>query len=222
MTALVEVREAWRVYRLNGVEIPALRGVSLEVHPQDFLAIVGPSGSGKSTLLHLMGGVDLPTAGEVRLFGRITHRMTEGELARLRLHRIGFVFQRFFLLPHLTLEENLLLPMLEARVPAGERRRRVEELLGYVGLLHRRHHRPGQLSGGELQRGAVARALANRPALVLADEPTGELDEQTGREIGELFRRVHRDGVAVVVVTHNPELASLAQRVLTIRDGRLR
>ncbi|MDW8154179.1 MAG: ABC transporter ATP-binding protein [Armatimonadota bacterium] len=217
----VEVREAWRVYRLDGVEVPALRGVSLEVHPGEFLAIVGPSGSGKSTLLHLMGGVDLPTAGEVRLFGRPTHRMTEAELARLRLHRIGFVFQRFFLLPHLTLEENVLLPMLEARLPVRERRRRVEELLGYVGLLHRRHHRPGQLSGGEMQRGAIARALANRPALLLADEPTGELDQRTGREIGELFRRIHRDGVAVVVVTHNPELASLADRVLTLRDGRL-
>ncbi|MCS7173359.1 MAG: ABC transporter ATP-binding protein [Armatimonadetes bacterium] len=203
------------------MEVPALRGVSLEVHPGEFLAIVGPSGSGKSTLLHLMGGVDLPTAGEVRLFGRPTHRMTEAELARLRLHRIGFVFQRFFLLPHLTLEENVLLPMLEARLPVRERRRRVEELLGYVGLLHRRHHRPGQLSGGEMQRGAIARALANRPALLLADEPTGELDQRTGREIGELFRRIHRDGVAVVVVTHNPELASLADRVLTLRDGRL-
>ncbi len=221
MAAVVEVREAWRIYRLDGVEVPALRGVSLEVHPRDFLAIVGPSGSGKSTLLHLMGGVDLPTAGEVRLFGRPTHRMTEAELARLRLHRIGFVFQRFFLLPHLTLEENVLLPMLEARIPAAERRRRVEELLGYVGLLHRRHHRPGQLSGGEMQRGAIARALANRPALLLADEPTGELDQQTGREIGALFRRIHEDGVAVVVVTHNPELAALADRVLTIRDGRI-
>ncbi|MDR5709566.1 MAG: ABC transporter ATP-binding protein [Armatimonadota bacterium] len=219
--SVVEVREAWRIYRLDGVEVPALRGVSLEVHPGEFVAIVGPSGSGKSTLLHLMGGVDLPTAGEVRLFGRPTHRMKEAERTRLRLHRIGFAFQRFFLLPHLTLEENVLLPMLEARLPAQERRRRVEELLGYVGLLHRRHHRPGQLSGGETQRGAIARALANRPALLLADEPTGELDQQTGREIGELFRRIHRDGVAVVVVTHNPELASLAERVLTLRDGRL-
>ncbi len=221
MAPVVEVREAWRVYRLDGVEVPALRGISLEVHPHDFLAIVGPSGSGKSTLLHLMGGVDLPTAGEVWLFGRPTHRMTEAELARLRLHRIGFVFQRFFLLPHLTLEENVLLPMLEAGVPREERRRRVEELLGYVGLLHRRHHRPGQLSGGEMQRGAIARALANRPALLLADEPTGELDQQTGREIGALFQRIHEDGVAVVVVTHNPELAALADRVLTIRDGRI-
>ncbi|MDR7415939.1 MAG: ABC transporter ATP-binding protein [Armatimonadota bacterium] len=220
MTAVVEVREAWRVYRLNGVEVPALRGVSLQVHPRDFLAIVGPSGSGKSTLLHLMGGVDLPTAGEVRLFGNPTHRMTEAQRAALRLHRVGFVFQRFFLLPHLTLEENVLLPMLEARVPAEERRKRVEELLGYVGLLHRRHHLPGQLSGGEMQRGAIARALANRPGLLLADEPTGELDQETGREIGKLFRRIREDGVAVVVVTHNPELASLAEGVLTIRDGR--
>lgn len=218
---VVEVRDAHRVYRLDGTEVHALRGVSLVVEPGEFLAVVGPSGSGKSTLLHLMGGVDLPTSGEVYLFGQPTHRLGDARLARLRLLRVGFVFQRFFLLPMLTLEENVMLPMLEAGLPRSERRARAERLLAYVGLLHRRHHLPGQLSGGEMQRGAIARALANGPDLLLADEPTGELDQQTGREIGELFRRIHRDGVAVVVVTHNPELAGLARRVLTIRDGRL-
>lgn len=221
MAPVVELRDVHRVYRLGGAEVHALRGASLVVEPGRFLAVVGPSGSGKSTLLHLMGGVDLPTSGEVLLFGQPTHRLGDAQLARLRLLRVGFVFQRFFLLPMLTLEENVMLPMLEAGVPPRERRERVDRLLAYVGLQHRRHHLPGQLSGGEMQRGAIARSLANGPALLLADEPTGELDQETGREIGRLFSRIHADGVAVVVVTHNPELASLAEQVLTIRDGRL-
>ena len=218
---IVEVKEAARTYALDGAPVAALRGVTLRVHPGEFLAVMGPSGSGKSTLLHLMGGVDLPSAGEVVLFGTPTHRLTDAALARLRLQQIGFVFQRFFLLPMLTVEENVVLPMLEARVAPSDRRARVEELLAYVGLDHRRRHMPGQLSGGEMQRVAIARALANRPGLVLADEPTGELDQDTGREIGRLLERIHAEGVAVVVVTHNPDLAGLASRVLALRDGRL-
>jgi len=218
---IVEVRDGTRTYRLDGAPVEALRGVTLRVEAGEFLAIVGPSGSGKSTLLHLMGGVDLPTAGEVRLFGDVTHRLRDAELTALRLRRLGFVFQRFFLLPMLTAEENILLPMLEAGMPAVERARRVTELLEYVGLTHRRRHVPGQLSGGEMQRIAVARALANHPALVLADEPTGELDQESGREIGRLLQRVHCEGVAVVVVTHNPDIAGLADRTLVLRDGRL-
>lgn len=216
---LVEVREAARTYRLDGSAVHALRGVTLAVRAGEFLAIVGPSGSGKSTLLHLMGGVDLPTSGEVRLFGQPTHRLSDAALAALRLRRVGFVFQRFFLLPMLTLAENVLLPMLEAGVPPREREARVAALLRYVGLEARARHLPGQLSGGELQRGAIARALANGPALLLADEPTGELDQETGRQVADLLARVHAAGVAVVVVTHNPELAARAPRVLTIRDG---
>jgi putative ABC transport system ATP-binding protein len=216
---LVEVREAARTYRLDGSAVHALRGVTLAVRAGEFLAIVGPSGSGKSTLLHLMGGVDLPTAGEVRLFGQPTHRLSDAALSALRLRRVGFVFQRFFLLPMLTLAENVLLPMLEAGVPPREREARVAALLRYVGLEGRARHLPGQLSGGELQRGAIARALANGPALLLADEPTGELDQETGRQVADLLGRVHAAGVAVVVVTHNPELAARAPRVLTIRDG---
>ncbi|MDQ7829890.1 MAG: ABC transporter ATP-binding protein [Armatimonadota bacterium] len=216
---LVEVREATRTYRLDGSAVHALRGVTLEVRAGEFLAIVGPSGSGKSTLLHLMGGVDLPTAGEVRLFGQPTHRLSDAALSALRLRRVGFVFQRFFLLPMLTLAENVLLPMLEAGVPPRECEARVAALLRYVGLERRARHLPGQLSGGELQRGAIARALANGPALLLADEPTGELDQETGRQVADLLGRVHAAGVAVVVVTHNPELAARAPRVLTIRDG---
>lgn len=218
---VLDVRGAARTYALDGTAIAALRGVTLQVHPGEFLAIMGPSGSGKSTLLHLMGGVDLPTAGEVILFGHPTDRLSDAALSALRLRSIGFIFQRFFLLPMLTADENVVLPMLEARTPPSERAVRVEQLLAYVGLADRRRHLPGQLSGGELQRVAIARALANRPALLLADEPTGELDQETGREIGRLLQRINVEGVAVVVVTHNPEIAALAGRVLVMRDGRL-
>jgi putative ABC transport system ATP-binding protein len=223
---VVELLDAARVYQLDnaafrGAPVSALRGVTLRVEAGEFVAIIGPSGSGKSTLLHLMGGVDLPTSGEVRLFGEATHRLSDATLAAVRLERLGFVFQRFFLLPMLTAEENIILPMLEAGVPAVERARRVTELLEYIGLTHRRRHLPGQLSGGEMQRIAVARALANGPSLLLADEPTGELDQQTGQEIGRLLQRVQRAGVAVVVVTHNPDIAALADRTLVLRDGRL-
>ncbi len=218
---VVDVVHATRTYAVDGATVTAVRDVSLQVHPGEFVAIVGPSGSGKSTLLHLMGGVDLPSAGEVRLFGLPTHRLSDAALSALRLHRIGFVFQRFFLLPMLSVEDNVALPLLEAGVPARERRVRVDEVLAYVGLHHRRTHRPGQLSGGEMQRAAIARALVNRPALVLADEPTGELDQRSGQEIGLLLRRLHEDGTAVVVVTHNMEIAALAGRVLRMRDGRV-
>jgi len=219
--AILDVRGATRDYALDGTVVSALRGVTLQITEGEFVAIMGPSGSGKSTLLHLMGGVDLPTAGEVMLFGQPTRAMTDAALSALRLRRIGFIFQRFFLLPMLDVEENVILPMLESGVARGERAARVGDLLTYVGLRARRRHLPGQLSGGELQRAAIARALANRPALLLADEPTGELDQETGREIGRLLQRINEEGMAVVVVTHNPELAALARRVLTMRDGRL-
>lgn len=218
---IVDVRDAARHYALDGSVVAALRGVTLRVDAGDFVAIMGPSGSGKSTLLHLMGGVDLPSAGEVLLFGEPTHGMGDPELSALRLRRIGFIFQRFFLLPMLDVEENVVLPMLEAGLGRSARMERVAEVLAYVGLDHRRRHLPGQLSGGELQRAAIARALANNPALLLADEPTGELDQDTGREIGRLLQRINAEGVAVIVVTHNPDLAALAGRVLTMRDGRL-
>jgi ABC-type lipoprotein export system ATPase subunit len=222
MTApVVELRDGARTYQFDGTPVAALRGVTMQVQAGEFVAIVGPSGSGKSTLLHLMGGVDLPTSGEVWLFGDVTHRLSDAALTATRLRCLGFIFQRFFLLPMLTAEENIALPMLEAGVPPAERTRRVAELLEYVGLAHRRRHVPGQLSGGEMQRVAVARALANRPSLLLADEPTGELDQETGREIGRLLQRVHHEGVAIVVVTHNVEIASLADRTLVLRDGRL-
>lgn len=219
--AILDVRDAVKTYAPDGGIVAALRGVTLRVDRGEFVAIMGPSGSGKSTLLHLMGGIDFPSAGDVVLFGHSTHGMTDAALSALRLRRIGFIFQRFFLLPMLDVGENVVLPMLEAGVGPSERAARVGEVLAYVGLDHRRRHLPGQLSGGELQRAAIARALVNRPDLVLADEPTGELDQDTGREIGRLLQRINAEGVAVVVVTHNPDLAAPAGRVLTMRDGRL-
>jgi putative ABC transport system ATP-binding protein len=218
---IVQITEATRIYHLDGTAVSALRGVTMQVRQGEFISIAGPSGSGKSTLLHLMGGVDLPTTGEVRLFGSVTHRLTDRTLSNLRLLRVGFIFQRFFLLPMLTVEENVLLPMLEAGLQAQRRGERLEDLLSYVGLAHRRRHLPGQLSGGEMQRAAIARALANRPHLLLADEPTGEVDQQTGQQIGRLMQRINGEGVAIVLVTHNPELAALASTRLTMRDGLL-
>jgi putative ABC transport system ATP-binding protein len=201
--------------------VVALKDVSLAVAPGDHIAISGPSGCGKSTLLHLLGCVDTPTAGELLFEGRAVGSLPDDDRSRLRLTRIGFVFQRFYLLPMLTAAENVDLVQSEARVPAAQRRDRTRELLAYVGLADRAGHRPSQLSGGEMQRVAIARALANRPGLLLADEPTGELDDETGEQIASLFDRVNRDGTALVIVTHNPALAARARRRLHMRSGRL-
>jgi len=217
--AVVVAEAVAKEYRTAGDTVHALRGVSLTVETGRMISVVGPSGCGKSTLLHLLGGVDLPTSGTVTLLGQPTHALPDAQLARVRLAHVGFVFQRFFLLPMLTAEENVMLPMLEAGVPAAARRARAAALLDRVGLAGRAGHRPGQLSGGEMQRVAIARALANRPALLLADEPTGELDDATGREIVRLLRDATRDGCAVVVVTHNAELAALADLQLRMRNG---
>ena len=210
-----------RDYAMNGRPVHALRGVSLTVETGEYVAIAGPSGSGKSTLLHILGGIDPPSSGAVTLEGRRLDRLSDRELTRLRLTRIGFVFQRFHLLPVLTAIENVELPMAEAGVGRRERRDRARELLDYVGLGDRGGHRATQLSGGEMQRVAVARALANRPALLLADEPTGELDQETGEEILALFRRINRDGATLVVVTHDERLAAEASRVIHMQDGRI-
>ncbi len=216
---IVAAEEVVKDYRMPGGAVHALRGVTLRVERGTFFSIMGPSGCGKSTLLHLLGAVDVPTRGVVTLLGQSTGALPDAALARLRLRHVGFVFQRFFLLPMLTAEENIALPMMEAGASADERRRRVRALLERVGLTHRARHRPGQLSGGEMQRVAIARALANRPDLLLADEPTGELDEATGWEIARLLREMSREGLAVVLVTHNPDLASVADRQVRMRDG---
>jgi putative ABC transport system ATP-binding protein len=215
-------RDLYKDYPMNGAAVHALRGVSLEVHSGEYVAIAGPSGSGKSTLLQLIGGIDVPSRGSVELLGTRLDRLNDRELTRLRLTRLGFVFQRFHLLPVLTAQENIELPLAEAGVPMPERRTRARELLAYVGLEHRASHRATQLSGGEMQRVAIARAIANRPALLLADEPTGELDAATGAEILSLFRRLNQDETTLVVITHDEQLAAEAHRVIHMLDGRIR
>ncbi|HEX2451653.1 MAG TPA: ABC transporter ATP-binding protein [Gemmatimonadales bacterium] len=219
--SVVVATDVRRDYAMNGQLVHALRGVSLAVEAGEYVAIAGPSGSGKSTLLHILGGIDPPSSGSVSVEGRRLDLLSDRELTHLRLTRLGFVFQRFHLLPVLTALENVELPMAEAGMPRSARRDRARELLDYVGLAHRGGHRATQLSGGEMQRVAIARALANQPALLLADEPTGELDGETGREILELFRRINQDGATLVVVTHDDRLAAEASRAIHMQDGRI-
>ena len=197
----------------------ALRGVDLSVRAGEWISIVGPSGCGKSSLLNVLAGIDPPSSGTVHLLGRALHELGEGERSRVRLREVGFVFQRFHLLAVLTAAENVELPMAEAGVPKDERRRRARELLDYVGLGARAGHRPPHLSGGEQQRVAIARALANRPRIVFADEPTGELDRRTGEEILGVFERVNGEGTTLVVVTHDIGVAGRAMRRVEMADG---
>jgi putative ABC transport system ATP-binding protein len=218
---VLEGRGLTRTYALGARRVEALRGVDLTVAGGEFVAIVGPSGCGKSTLLHLLGLVDRPTAGTVRVAGRETGELDDRERTRMRLVFLGFVFQRFYLLPILTALENVELPMMERGIRKAERRVRARELLGFVGLGERLQHKPGQLSGGEMQRVAIARALANDPLCLLADEPTGELDRKTGATIVELFGRLRERGVGLVVVTHDAKIAEASDRLLEMEDGRI-
>jgi putative ABC transport system ATP-binding protein len=221
MTSVLVARELYKDYPMSGATVHALRGVSLEVDQGEYLAVAGPSGSGKSTLLQLIGGIDVPTSGTVDIMGTRLNTLSDRELTRLRLTHLGFVFQRFHLLPVLTARENVELPLAEAGVRPAERRTRALELLAYVGLTHRAAHRATQLSGGEMQRVAIARALANRPEVLLADEPTGELDVGTGEEILKLFAQLNRDGTTLIVITHDERLAAEAGRVVHMLDGRI-
>jgi putative ABC transport system ATP-binding protein len=219
--AVVEARRVSRVFTMPAGPVHALTDVSVAVAPADYVSIVGPSGCGKSTLLHLLGCIDVPTDGRVFVDGADVSLLADPARSRLRLGRIGFVFQRFFLLPMLTAAENVELPQAEAGVATRERRARTRDLLEYVGLSGRASHRPSELSGGEMQRVAIARALANRPSLLLADEPTGELDQATGAHVVSLFDRLNADGTALVVVTHDPAVAARAKRTIHMRDGRV-
>jgi len=216
---VVLTQDVRRDYHMGDEIVHAVRGVSLEVARGDYVAIVGPSGCGKSTLLNLIGGIDRPTAGSVTVDGNRVDTMRDAAATRFRLLSIGFVFQRFYLMPALSAAENVELPMAEAGLSTARRMERARDLLAYVGLADRRKHRPAQLSGGEQQRVAIARALANSPKLLLADEPTGELDAKTGAEMIDLLGRVNRDGTTVVVVTHDEDLARAARRVVHMRDG---
>jgi len=201
--------------------VPALRGVSLRIGPGEFVAVTGPSGSGKSTLMNLLGFLDAPTSGIYRFNGRDVSGLGHGALARLRNAEVGFVFQNFNLLPSLNSEENVALPLVYAGLDRKQRRERARQLLAAVGLDDRRLHLPCQLSGGQQQRVAIARALANRPALVLADEPTGALDSESSKAIMEMLQSLNRNGLTVILITHEPHIAKYAARTVVLRDGRI-
>ena len=218
---IVDARQVSRVFSMPAGPVTAVRDVTLQIRNGDHVAVRGPSGCGKSTLLHMLGCVETQTSGTLLFDGQDVSQLSDARRSLLRLRQIGFVFQRFFLLPMLTARENVELPMSEAGVPKDTRQQRAWELLEYVGLAPRADHRPSQLSGGEMQRVAIARALANAPRLLLADEPTGELDEATGGQIASLLDRVNQAGTALVIVTHDPTLAERAGRVLTMRDGQI-
>jgi putative ABC transport system ATP-binding protein len=218
--AALVAQDVTRSYALDGVTVPALRGVSFTVEAGDYVAIIGPSGSGKSTLMHLLGGLDRPTAGSLRIGGRDVAGLDPQALAKLRNETIGFVFQSFHLLARTSAVDNVALPLVYRGMRAGERRRRAAAMLGRVGLGHRLEHRPNQLSGGEQQRVAIARALVTDPQVLLADEPTGNLDTKNGQAVLALLEALNQEqGVALVVVTHDAEVAGRAHRRIVMRDG---
>ena len=218
---LIFAENLWKIYKLDEQEVEALRGVSLTIERNEFVAIMGPSGSGKSTLMNLIGCLDTPTSGTYRLNGKLVSTMTEDELAFTRNREIGFVFQVFNLLPRASAFRNVELPLVYSGMKKAEREERTRRALERVEMKARMSHKPAELSGGERQRVAVARALVNEPSLLLADEPTGNLDSRTGREILNLFHRLHEQGNTIIMVTHDREVANQAQRIIYIRDGEI-
>ena len=221
MGALIELRDVEKLYDMGQEQVRALDRVSLDIDKGDYVAVMGPSGSGKSTLMNIVGCLDSPTAGSYRLNEREIARMDDDDLAAIRNREIGFIFQTFNLLPRTDALQNVELPLVYSGLSRRDRRKRAEEALDTVGLGERKHHRPNELSGGQRQRVAIARALVNRPSLVLADEPTGNLDSKTGDEIMGVLDEIHRQGNTIVLVTHEEELAARAARVVRVRDGRI-
>jgi putative ABC transport system ATP-binding protein len=217
--ALIETQDLWKTYVMGSEEIHALRGVSIQIERGEYVAIMGPSGSGKSTLMNLIGCLDTPSKGSYLLNGKQVSEMNDDELARIRNEEIGFVFQTFNLLPRATALHNVELPLIYAGMPSKDRQQRALEALGKVELTDRKTHRPNELSGGQRQRVAIARALVNNPSILLADEPTGNLDSKTGEEIMGLFARLHETGNTIVLVTHEADIAAHAHRAIHIRDG---
>jgi putative ABC transport system ATP-binding protein len=219
---IIEIKDLTKTYRMGDIQVRALQGVSLQVHTKDLIAIMGPSGSGKSTLMNIVGCLDKPTAGHYHLGGVNVSTLDDNRLAQIRNQKIGFVFQSFNLLPRTSALANVELPMVYKRVPGKERRRRAIEALEAVGLGDRVSHKPNELSGGQQQRVAIARSLVNRPALILADEPTGNLDSKSGAEILAIFQRLNdQEGITIVFVTHEPEIAQHTRRIIRLADGRV-
>jgi len=218
---LIKTEDIIKIYKMGKVDVWALRGVSIEVEEQEFVAVMGPSGSGKSTLMHILGCLDKPTKGRYFLDGIEISTLSEDELAEIRKNKVGFVFQTFNLLPRLRAWENVALPLIYKGFSEKEQRKKAYEMLNVVGLLDRKNHRPTELSGGEAQRVAIARALVNNPRIILADEPTGNLDSKTGKEIMKIFKELNKQKRTIIVVTHDPEIAKNAERIVKIRDGEI-
>jgi ABC-type lipoprotein export system ATPase subunit len=216
---MIRLHNLEKSYRRGAEEVRALRGLSLEIDQGEFIAVIGPSGAGKTTLLHILGCLDVPSSGEMLFDGVRVERMRESELVALRRQKIGFIFQQFYLIPGLTVFDNIALPLLFSKSTIDSAR--IEALAALVGLEKRLHHVPGQLSGGEMQRAAIARALVNDPEIILADEPTGNLDSDNSEKIFAILRELHGRGLTVVMITHNPELAARAERIIRLKDGRV-
>jgi len=214
---MIRLRQVEKNYRRGAEEVRALRGIDLDIKAGEFAAVVGPSGAGKTTLLHILGCLDLPSRGELHFDGIRVDKMRESELVALRRKKIGFIFQQFYLIPGLSVLDNIALPLLFSKTPADQGR--IEELARMVGLGERLHHVPAQLSGGEMQRTAIARALVNSPEVILADEPTGNLDSANSEKIFAILDKLHQKGLTVIMITHNPELAGRAGRTIQIKDG---
>ena len=218
---VIEIRAMAKVYKMGGTEVHALRGVSLTINEGEYVAIIGTSGSGKSTLMNMIGLLDKPTSGSYRIRGTETSKLSQNQMADLRNQEIGFVFQRFNLLARTNARRQVELPLFYAGVPAGKASKMATDALTRVGLGDRTHHRPDELSGGQQQRVAIARALVNNPSILLADEPTGALDTKTGEEVMALFQELHKQGMTLIVVTHDMDIASQAQRIITLKDGQV-